>query len=235
MFKNSGEYVLFWSIRNHKSVNPLTVAYIFMGGRTTYRTLSPKRAPFQIGVDWWSHLRKVPRRRRISHTYSMWLRGHSIFKISSPGPVLHGTKWLLWRPHIQSPTLNSRCGINKRLIKRGSTMDHWRSQCKGWILCPTPNTYIHHTFFFPYVSVPGVYVPSNLFQMISVRHVVCCIELKWICVYVAYFTTLSVSSLCNVLYDAWSVGKNLEGSYRGLIEVLSLHNPEGTEETHEKP
>jgi hypothetical protein len=30
-----------------------------MGSRTTYRTLSPKRAPFQIGINWWSHLRKV--------------------------------------------------------------------------------------------------------------------------------------------------------------------------------
>jgi hypothetical protein len=117
-----------------------------MGGRTTYRTLSPKRAPFQTGIDRWPHLRKVPRRRRISHTYSMWLWGHSLFQISSPGPVLHGTKWLLWRPHRQSPTLHSRCGINKGLIKEGSTIDHWRSQCKGWILWPIPYTYIHtHT------------------------------------------------------------------------------------------
>jgi hypothetical protein len=32
-------------------------------------------------------------------TYLMWLWGHSLFNISSPGPVLYGTKWLLWRPH----------------------------------------------------------------------------------------------------------------------------------------
>jgi hypothetical protein len=44
---------------------------------------------------------------------------------------------------LQSPTLHSRCGINKGLIKRGSTIDHWRSRCKGWILWPTPYTYIH--------------------------------------------------------------------------------------------
>jgi hypothetical protein len=44
---------------------------------------------------------------------------------------------------IQSPTLHSRCRINKGLIKRGSTIDHWRSRCKGWILWPTPYTYIH--------------------------------------------------------------------------------------------
>jgi hypothetical protein len=113
-----------------------------MGGRITYRTLSPKRTPFEIGIDWWSHLRKAPRIRRISHPYPMWLWGCSPHQISSPGPVFHGTKWLLWRPHIQSPTLQSRCGINKGLIKRGSTIDHWRSRCKGWILWPTPYTYI---------------------------------------------------------------------------------------------
>jgi hypothetical protein len=44
-------------------------------------------------------LGKVPTRRWISHTYTMWLWGHSLFKISSPGPVFYGTKWLLWRLH----------------------------------------------------------------------------------------------------------------------------------------
>jgi hypothetical protein len=116
-----------------------------MGGRTTYRTLSPKRAPFQIGIDWWSHLRKGPR-RWISHTCPMWLWGCNLFKISSPGPVFHGTKWLLRRPHIQSRTLYSRCGNNKGLIKRGSTTYHWRSRCKGWILWPTPYTYIQVSY-----------------------------------------------------------------------------------------
>jgi hypothetical protein len=72
---------------------------IKMGGRTLYRTLSPKRALFQTGIDWWPHLRQVPRRRRINHTYPMWSWGHSLFKISSPGPVFHGTKWQLWRGH----------------------------------------------------------------------------------------------------------------------------------------
>jgi hypothetical protein len=73
---------------------------IKIGGRTVYRTLLPKRAPFQTGIDWWPHLRKVPRRRRISHTHPVWLWGHSLFKISSPGPVFYRTKWLLWRPPL---------------------------------------------------------------------------------------------------------------------------------------
>jgi hypothetical protein len=135
-----------------------------MGGWTTYRTLSPKRAPFQIGINWWSHLRKVHRRRWISHTYPVWLWGCRSCKISSPGPVFHGTKWLLWRPHIQSPTLHSGCGINKGLIKRGSTIDHWRSRYKGWILWPTPYTFS----FIPLLAVMSkdfslpslIYVPS---------------------------------------------------------------------------
>jgi hypothetical protein len=120
-----------------------------MGGRTTYRTMSPKRTHLQFGIDWWSHLWKVPRRRWISHTHPVWLWGCSPCKISSPGPVLHRTKWLLWRPHRQSPTIHSRCWINKGLIKGGSTIDHWRSWCKGLILWPIPYTYMH-TYILTY-------------------------------------------------------------------------------------
>jgi hypothetical protein len=72
---------------------------IKLEGRTIHRTLSPKRTPFQTEIDRPSHLWKVPRKGRISHTYPMWLWGHSSVKISSPGPVLRGTKWLLWRTH----------------------------------------------------------------------------------------------------------------------------------------
>jgi hypothetical protein len=41
----------------------------------------------QTRTDRWSNLWKVPTRKRISHTYPMWLWGHSLLKISSPGPV----------------------------------------------------------------------------------------------------------------------------------------------------
>jgi hypothetical protein len=92
--------------------------------------LSPKRAPFQTRIDRWPYLRKVPRKRWISHTHPMWLWGHSLFKILSPGPVFYGTKRLLWGPHKQSPSFHSKCMIDKGLIKRGSTIDHWRSQFK---------------------------------------------------------------------------------------------------------
>jgi hypothetical protein len=36
----------------------------------------------------------------------------------------YGTKWLLWCPHRQSPTLHLKCEINQGLIERGSTIDH---------------------------------------------------------------------------------------------------------------
>jgi hypothetical protein len=97
-------------------------------------------------------------------------------KISSPGPVFHGTKWLLWRPHIQSPTLHSRCGINKGLIKRGITIDHWRSQCKGWILWPTPYTYIHtyiHTYIYFCIPVIGVFVILIFYFVIFAHRSIC--------------------------------------------------------------
>jgi hypothetical protein len=62
------------------------------------------------------------------------------------------------RPHIQSPTLRSRCGINKGLIKRGRTIDHWRSRCKGWILWPTPYTYIHT---YIHITVTDLLLQTN--------------------------------------------------------------------------
>jgi hypothetical protein len=34
--------------------------------------------------------------------------------------------------------------------------------------------------------------------------------------------------------DEWRIGKNLYGSGRGLIEILSQNLPKGTEENHEK-
>jgi hypothetical protein len=117
-----------------------------MGGRTIYSALSPKRIPFQTGTDRWPYLRKVPRKRWISCTHPMWLWGHSLFKISSPGPLFYGTKWLLWHPHKQSSTFHLKCRIDKGLIKRGSTIDHWRSQCKGCIIVAHPlcmHAFIH--------------------------------------------------------------------------------------------
>jgi hypothetical protein len=111
---------------------------------------------FSNGVDRWPNLWTVPRRRWISHTCLMWLWGHSLFKISSPGPVFYGTKWLLRRTHKQSCTFHLKCRIDKGFFKkRGSTIDHWRSQCKGWIIMAHSlcfHSFIH-SFIHSYCSV----------------------------------------------------------------------------------
>jgi hypothetical protein len=95
-----------------------------VGGRTTYRTLSPKTTPLQIGFNCWSHLWEVSRRLWLKYTHLMWLWGGCLHKILSLGAILCGTKWLLWCPHRQSPTFLLMCEINQGLIKRGSTIDH---------------------------------------------------------------------------------------------------------------
>jgi hypothetical protein len=64
-----------------------------------YRTLSSKRTPFQIGTGGQSHSWNVPRGRWISNACPMWPWGYSSFMISSPGPVVHRTKWQLWCPY----------------------------------------------------------------------------------------------------------------------------------------
>jgi hypothetical protein len=90
-------------------------------------------------------------KRWIIHTLPIWLWGHSLFKISSLGLIFYGTKWLLWRPHKQTPTFHTKCGIDKGLIERGSTIDHWRSRCMCRIIMAYPlcnHSFIHSFIFF---------------------------------------------------------------------------------------
>jgi hypothetical protein len=61
----------------------------------------------------------VFRKRRISHTYPMWLWGHSLLKISPPGPPFHGTRWLPWHPHKSNTTLHPKCGAVGGVKRRG--------------------------------------------------------------------------------------------------------------------
>jgi hypothetical protein len=93
-----GTYIRALCQKNRGSVE-IKQRPIKLDSRTVYRTLSSKGTPFQTGNDGWFHLRNVPRRRWINHTCPVWLWGYSSFKISSPGLILHVTKWLLWRPH----------------------------------------------------------------------------------------------------------------------------------------
>jgi hypothetical protein len=56
-------------------------------------------------------------------------------KISSPGPVF------LWNQvtPMMPPTFHSKFRIDKGLTKKkGSTVDHWRLQCKGRIIMAHP-------------------------------------------------------------------------------------------------
>jgi hypothetical protein len=64
------------------------------------------------------------------------------FTVSSPGPVLHGTRWLLWRPHKSGPAVRSKCGIDKEVNKRGSTIDQRWSRCRGQMRS-APHIYIY--------------------------------------------------------------------------------------------
>jgi hypothetical protein len=101
---------------------------------------------FQTGIDGWSHLSKMPRRRLIRHTYCMWLWGYTSFKISSPGPVLHGIKWLLWRPHKWSPTVYSKCGIKGLIKGKAQQIRNGRgagSDCGPPLIHTYIHTYIH--------------------------------------------------------------------------------------------
>jgi hypothetical protein len=129
LFWGSSEGLFHLNLKTDSFHSYNTFSYIHMG----------------IGIDWWSHLRKVPRKRQISHTHHVWLWGCSPCKISSPGPVFHGTKWLLWCPPIQSPTLHSRCGINKGLIKRGSNNISLKVAVQGLNFMAHPSTYVHTT------------------------------------------------------------------------------------------
>jgi hypothetical protein len=71
----------------------------------------------------------------------VWMWGFSSSEIVSLGSVLYGTKWLFQRTHVQDPAFHSNCRIAEGMNRRGSTIDHCGSQCKGW--GPAPYTYIH--------------------------------------------------------------------------------------------
>jgi hypothetical protein len=77
----------------------------------------------------------------ISLTHPMHLWGHSSFKISSAGPLLYGTRWLPRHPCERLHFIWS-VGLLEGWNRGGSTIDHWRLQCKGWSR-PIPYAFIH--------------------------------------------------------------------------------------------
>jgi hypothetical protein len=82
----------------------------------------------------------------------------SPFTVSSPGPVYYGAGRLLWRPHKQGPAVHLKCGIDKGLIQRGSTIDQWWSRCRDRMR-PAPHTYIYTMYIHTYIrsSVRFIY------------------------------------------------------------------------------
>jgi hypothetical protein len=64
--------------------------------------------------EWWmSHLWKVPRKRWISHTVSLWLWCYRLLKILLPGPLLYGAGY------YQDTALHLKCRIIEGLKWRG--------------------------------------------------------------------------------------------------------------------
>jgi hypothetical protein len=80
-------------------------------------------------------------------------------ELCSLGSILYGTKWLFRRPHVQNPTLHSKRRIVEGIFKRGSTIDHCRSRCKGREDPPFVHSFIHarqelHAQQFLFISRP---------------------------------------------------------------------------------
>jgi hypothetical protein len=70
--------------------------------------------------------------------------------------ILQGTR----RKHslsIVGKTCLQRCCIATEVTRLLSTICHWRSRCKGWILWPIPYIYIHTRLLLAY-SLPREYV-----------------------------------------------------------------------------
>jgi hypothetical protein len=57
--------------------------------------------------------------------------------------TLSKIKWLFRCPHVQNPVLHLKHRIAEGIIKRGSTIDHCRSQCKGQEGPPLKHSFIH--------------------------------------------------------------------------------------------
>jgi hypothetical protein len=129
--------------------------------------VSPKRTPFQTGTNRWPHLWTVPGKRWISHTHPMWLWGHSLFKISSPGPVVYGTKWLLWRLHKQSLTFHRKCRIDKGFPNKGKHNISLKVAVK-WPEWSTPHSFIHWGLKYIYLLFSfRTFTPSTVYGIVK--------------------------------------------------------------------
>jgi hypothetical protein len=105
----------------------------------------------------------VPRQRRNGHACPVRMWGFSSLEIASLGSVLYGTKWLFRCPHVQDPAFHSKRRIAEGMDRRGSTIDHCRSRCKGrWAHPLYIHTYILNFVCFQVVSL-GMYTAISSF------------------------------------------------------------------------
>jgi hypothetical protein len=108
-----------------------------MGGRTIYRTLSPERHLFTLGLTGDSTCERcLEEDESVTHIlrdceviYYLIFRHLGQFFV----------ELLLWHPHKRSHTFHSKRGISKGLIKRGSRIDRWWSRRKGRIVMTHPS------------------------------------------------------------------------------------------------
>jgi hypothetical protein len=131
-----------------------------MGGTTIYRTLSCKRTTFQTGSDCPTCEWCLEKDESATHILCDY-EAIANLKFRHLGHF-NGTKWPLWRSYIQSPTFHSKCRIDKGVKqKRGSTIDNWKSQCKGWKVPPLMHAFIQ-VFITRIVQLRRSYVTYSL-------------------------------------------------------------------------
>jgi hypothetical protein len=106
---------------------------------------SPERTPLQNGSVKYSHMRNMHRKRWISHTHPMRSWGHSLLKISTPGPILHETRWL------------SRCPCNKYTTLHPTHNRSMKGRGARAGLRPTPRASIQSFILMPLHYLHDVY------------------------------------------------------------------------------
>jgi hypothetical protein len=101
---------------------------VTVGDRTTYWIPSPERAPLRNGIDKYSHLLKVPRKRLISHTCPIWRKATACLRFRHLGHYLMEPGDYQDGPVI---IIHRSVGLLKSWNRWGRTTDHWRLRCNS--------------------------------------------------------------------------------------------------------
>jgi hypothetical protein len=136
------------------------VIFFYTGCRTHWTSDQPVGRPLLIWSSQGANIISDPM------PYSL-VKGYKLSGNLVPSSIWRqyvDMKWWHSFIRLQSPTTNSRCRINKGLIKRESIIDHWRWRCKGLILWPTPYKYIHLSDYKVWYSSREVSLQIHIFQ-----------------------------------------------------------------------